>query len=130
MKYLKFEALEYVAYADRIGLQFAYLDIGAGDNVWLVAGLAGGLHLVLPTPLERQPSQHDGLGRADGAHSNSRFRVPERSIEEMRDHVHAPVLHNHNSDEKIQFKSMIILLFYSANGKVRKLQSCSSELVL
>jgi hypothetical protein len=85
-------ALEYVVYSERTGLQFPYLDVGAGDNVWLVAGLAGRLHLVLPTPLERQPSQHDGLGRADGAHSNSRFSVPERSIEEMRDHVHAPVL--------------------------------------
>ena len=90
-----------MVYADTTGLQFAYLHIGTGDNVWLVAGLAGGLHLVLPTPLERQPSQHDGLGRADGAHSNGGFRVPERSVEEMRDYVHAPVLHNHNSDEKV-----------------------------
>jgi hypothetical protein len=42
--------------------EFTYLDIGAGDDVRLVAGLAGGPHLVLPLPLERQTGKHDGLG--------------------------------------------------------------------
>ena len=70
----------------------AYLDVGAGDDVRLVAGLAGGLHLVLPAPLERQPGEHDGLGRADGADPDGSFRIAERGVEQMGDHVHAPVL--------------------------------------
>jgi hypothetical protein len=78
---------------------FAYLDVGAGDDVRLVAGLAGGLHLVLPTPLERQPGEHDGLGRADGADSDCSFGFPERGVEQMSDHVHAPVLQNHRSGQ-------------------------------
>jgi hypothetical protein len=74
-----------------------YLDVGAGDNVGFVAGLAGGPHLVLPPSLESQPGEHDGLGRPHGADSDGRLSFPKRSVKQMRDHVHATVLQNINS---------------------------------
>ena len=78
-----------------------YLDVGAGDDVGLVKRLALGPALVLPSALEGQPGQHDGLRRAHRADAHRRLGLAQRRVEEMRDHVHAPVLHNHNSDEKV-----------------------------
>jgi hypothetical protein len=71
---------------------YYYLDVGAGDNVGLVERLALGPALVLPPALEGQPGKHDGLRRAHRADAHRRLGLAQRRVEEMRDHVHAPVL--------------------------------------